>query len=83
MWAAGGRGILESSCRSDPGISNPNHTQEDGKGVELQATQKLHQLGDVIYFFLTSSVSADFSNQAIICLQGKRHEMLGDCSGTS
>lgn len=34
------------------------------KGVELQATQQLHP-GEVIHFFLTSSVSADFSNQAI------------------
>lgn len=53
------------------------------KGVELQATQQLHRLGELIYIFLTSSVSADFSNQAITCLQGKGDERLGGCRGTS
>lgn len=33
--------------------------------MELQATQQLCHLGEVIYFFLTSSGSADFSKQAI------------------
>lgn len=33
MWAAGGRGTLDSSCRSDPGISKSNLMLEDGNWV--------------------------------------------------
>lgn len=83
MWAAGGRSTLHNSCRSDPGTSNPNLMQEDGKGHGTAGHPAAPSSGEVIYFFLTSSASADFSNQAITCLQGKAHKTLGVCSGTS
>lgn len=62
----------------------PGHQQlKSHKGEwKKHATWQLHHPGELIYFLLTSSVSADFScNQAIASLQGKGDERLGDCSG--
>lgn len=42
-----------------------SYTRGWKRGWSCRPPSKLHHLGEVIYFFLTSSVSADFSSQAI------------------